>query len=132
MNSNLTVTDPLAEQDVTIIVTLAASDAPLAERPLLLSVGVAEQLPVVKTGAFASLVPMIEEAWTALGVRAQVTGAAIEEETIAEEQTTAPGTVATNVTTNVTTAEPDYHEASPPAPNSLSAPQPQAKNLSLF
>ena len=128
MNSNLTVTDPLAEQDVTIIITLAASDAPLAERPLLLSVGVAEQLPVVKTGAFASLVPMIEEVWTALGVRAQAAGAAIEEETIAEEQTTASDTVATNVTT----AEPDYHEASPPAPNPLSAPQPQAKNLSLF
>ena len=121
MNSNLTVTDPLAEQDVTIIITLAASDAPLAERPLLLSVGVAEQLPVVKTGAFANLVPMIEEAWTAMGVRAQVAGAAIEEETIAEEQTTAPDTVAT--------AESDYHETSPP---SLSAPQPQAKNLSLF
>ena len=124
MNSNLTVTDPLAEQDVTIIITLAASDAPLAERPLLLSVGVAEQLPVVKTGAFANLVSLIEEAWTALGVRAQVAGAAIEEETITEEQTVASDTVAT--------AEPDYHEASPPAPNSLSAPQPQEKNLSLF
>ena len=124
MNSNLTVTDPLAEQDVTIIITLAASDAPLTERPLLLSVGVAEQLPVVKTGAFANLVSLIEEAWTALGVRAQVAGAAIEEETITEEQTVASDTVAT--------AEPDYHEASPPAPNSLSAPQPQAKNLSLF
>jgi len=128
MNSNLTVTDPLAEQDVTIIVTLAASDNPLAERPLLLSVGVAEQLPVVKTGPFDNLISLIEEAWTALGVRAQVAEAAVEEETIAEEQTTAPDTVATNVTT----AEPDYHEASPPAPNLLSAPQPQAKNLSLF
>ncbi len=128
MNSNLTVTDPLAEQDVTIIVTLAASDAPLAERPLLLSVGVAEQLPVVKTGAFASLVPMIEEAWTALGVRAQVAGAAVEEETIAEEQTIAPDTEATNVTT----AEPENHETRPPASNPLSAPQPRAKNLSLF
>ena len=128
MNSNLTVTDPLAEQDVTIIVTLAASDAPLAERPLLLSVGVAEQLPVVKTGAFASLVPMIEEAWTALGVRAQVAGAAVEEETIAEEQTIAPDTEATNVTT----ADIDNHETPQPASNPSSAPQPQAKNLSLF
>lgn len=124
MNSNLTVTDPLAEQDVTIIVTLAASDAPLAERPLLLSVGVAEQLPVVKTGPFANLVPLIEEAWSALGVRAQMAGVAIEEETIAEEQTAASDTVAT--------AEPDNHETSPSSPNSLSAPQPQAKNLSLF
>ena len=128
MNSNLTVTDPLAEQDVTIIITLAASDNPLAERPLLLSVGAAEQLPVVKSGVFTNLMSLIEEAWTAFGVRAQVEGAAVEEETIAEEQTTAPDTVATNVTT----AEPDNHETSPPAPNPLSAPQPQAKNLSLF
>lgn len=124
MNSNLTVTDPLAEQDVTIIVTLAASDAPLAERPLLLSVGVAEQLPVVKTGAFANLVSLIEEAWTALGVRSQVAGAAVEEETIAEEQTAVSDTVAT--------ADIDNHETSPPAPNPLSTPQPQAQNLSLF
>ena len=128
MNSNLTVTDPLAEQDVTIIITLAASDAPLTERPLLLSVGVTEQLPVVKTGPFANLISLIEEAWTALGVRAQVAGAAIEEETIAEEQTAAPDTVATNVTM----AEPDNHETPPPSANPLSAPQPRAQNLSLF
>jgi len=128
MNQLLNVADPLFNHDVTIIITLAASDAPLAERPLLLSVGVAEQLPVVKTGAFANLVPLIEEAWTALGVRAQVAGAVIEEETIAEEQTAAPDTVATNVTT----ADTDNHETPPPPPNPLSAPQPQAKNLSLF
>lgn len=71
------ITDPLANQVVTIIITLAANDAPLAERPLLLSVGVAKQLPVVKTGVFANLVPLIEEAWTALGVRVQVAGAAM-------------------------------------------------------
>ena len=124
MNSNLTVTDPLAEQDVTIIITLAASDVPLAERPLLLSVGVAEQLPVVKTGPFANIMFLIEGAWTALGVRAQMAGAAIEEETIAEEQTAAPDSVAT--------ADIDNHETPPPAPNPLSAPQPRAKNLSLF
>jgi len=128
MTLPLSITDPLSNHDVTIIVTLTASDTPLAERPLLLSVGVAEQLPVVKTGAFANLIFLIEEAWTALGVRAQVAGAAIEEETIAEEQTATPDTVATNVTT----AEPDNHESSPPSPNPLSVPQPQAKNLSLF
>jgi hypothetical protein len=121
MTSNLTITDPLAEQDVTIIITLAANDAPLAERPLLLSVGVTEQLPVVKTGTFVNLMPLIEEAWTALGVRAQVAGAAVDEETIAEEQMAASDTVAT-----------DSPETPSPSPSSLSAPQPQAKNLSLF
>lgn len=121
MNSNLTVTDPLTEQDVTIIITLAASDAPLAERPLLLSVGVAEQLPVVKTGPYANLISLIEEAWTAFGVRAQVVGAAVDEETLAEEETTAPDSVAAN-----------RPETPPPSSSSLPAPPPQAKNLSLF
>lgn len=124
MNPSLSITDPLVTQAVTIIITLAANDAPLAERPLLLSVGVAEQLPVAKTGVFANLMSLIEEAWTAFGVRAQVMGAAVEEETIAEGQTAAPDIVAT--------ADIDSHEISPPAPNPLSAPQPQAKNLSLF
>ncbi len=126
MNPPLSITDPLANQAVTIIITLAANDAPLAERPLLLSVGVAEQLPVVKTGAFAKLVSLIEEAWTAFGVRAQVAGAAIEEETIAEEQTAASDTAPTR---SVVTDSP---KAPPPSPNPLSALQPQAKNLSLF
>lgn len=121
MNQLLNVVDPLSNHDVTIIMTLAASDAPLAERPLLLSVGVAEQLPVVKTGPFANLMSLIEEAWTALGVRVQVAGAAIDEETIAEEQTAAPDTGATN-----------SPEAPLLSPNPLSAPQPQAQNLSLF
>ena len=124
MTLPLSITDPLSNHDVTIIITLNASDSPLAERPLLLSVGVAEQLPVVKTGAFTNLMFLIEEAWTALGVRAQAAGAAVEEETIAEEQTTAPDTVAT--------AGIDSHEALLPSLNPLSAPQPQAKNLSLF
>ncbi len=128
MNPPLSITDPLANQAVTIIITLAANDAPLAERPLLLSVGVTEQLPVIMTGPFANLMSLIEGAWMALGVRAQVAGAAIEEETIAEEQTAAPDTVAMNVTT----ADTDNHETLPPAANPLSAPQPRAKNLSLF
>lgn len=124
MNLPLTIIDPLANQAVTIIITLATTDVPLAERPLLLSVGVAEQLPVAKTGTFANLMPLIEEAWTALGVRVQVANAAVEEETIAEEQTAVPDIVATQVT--------NRPETTLPAPNPLSAPQPQAQNLSLF
>ena len=47
MNTNLTVTDPLADQEVTIIITLAATEQPRDQRPALISVGMAEQLPVV-------------------------------------------------------------------------------------
>lgn len=124
MTLPLSITDPLSNHDVTIMITLNASDTSLAERPLLLSVGMAEQLPVVKTGVFTNLMSLIEEAWTALGVRKQVEGSAIEEETIAEEETSISDTVAT--------ADTDNHETQPPSPNPRSATQPQAKNLSLF
>ena len=121
MNIPLSIIDPLANQGVTIIMTLAANDAPLGERPLLLSVGVAEQLPVIKTGTFANLLSLIKEAWTALGVQMQVAESVIAAETIAEEQTAALDPISTN-----------SPETAPPSSTVLSAPQPQAQNLSLF
>ncbi len=120
MNSNLTVTDPLAEQEVTIIITLAAGDCAREERAALISVGVAEQMPVIRTGMFGDAPALIHEAWTAFGVRAQVTETVTAGEAVAEEQLLA--------TADTTADEP----APPPPPPPLSAPKPQAKNLSLF
>lgn len=124
MNSNLTVTDPLAEQEVTIIITLAAGDCAREERAALISVGVAEQMPVIRTGMFGEAPALIHEAWTAFGVRAQVTetvtaGEAAAEAAAAEEQLLA-------------TADTEADAPALPPPPSLSTPQPQAKNLSLF
>lgn len=118
MNANLTVADPLADQEVTIIITLAAGEQLRDERPAMISVGVAEQLPVIKTGTFGDVSALINEAWTAFGVRAQVVEAAAEGETVAEEQV-----VATADTSD---------EPTPTPPPNLSTPKPQAKNLSLF
>lgn len=118
MNTNLTVADPLADQEVTVIITLAASECPREERPALVSVGVAEQLPVIKTGMFGDVPALINEAWTAFGVRAQVAEVASEGETVAEEQV-----VATADTSD---------EPTPTPPPNLATPKPQAKNLSLF
>lgn len=121
MNTTLTVDDPLADQEVSIVITLAASSQPREERPALVSVGVAEQLPVIKTGTFGELSTLINEAWTAFGVRAQVAEAASEGETVAEEQVVA------------TASTDDDEPASMPPPDpDLSTPNPQAKNLSLF
>lgn len=119
MNTNLTVADPLADQEVTVIITLAASECPREERPAMVSVGVAEQLPVIKTGMFGDVPALINEAWTAFGVRAQVAEAAAEGETVAEEQV-------------VATAGTDDDEPAPTPLSNLSTPKPQAKNLSLF
>lgn len=123
MNTTLTVDDPLADQEVSIVITLAASKQSRDERPTLVSVGVAEQLPVIKTGTFGEALTLIHEAWTAFGVRSQVAAAAAaavaESETITEEQLVATASVA------------DDEPASKP-PSSQSTPKPQAKNLSLF
>ena len=118
MNTNLTVADPLADREVTIIITLAVSEQLREERPAMVSVGVAEQLPVIKTGMFGDVSALINEAWTAFGVQVQVAEAAAEGETVAEEQV-------------VATADTSDEPAPTPPPN-LSTPKPQAKNLSLF
>jgi hypothetical protein len=118
MNTTLTVEDPLADQEVSIVITLAATTQPRDERPVLVSVGVAEQLPVIKTGVFGNMPALIHEAWTAFGVRAQVAEAS-EAETVVEEQVG-------------DTANTGHDEPAPTAPPSQSTPKPQAKNLSLF
>jgi hypothetical protein len=119
MNTNLTVVDPLADQEVTIIITLAASEQSRGQRPVLISVGVAEQLPVIKTGEFGDIPALIYEAWNAFSIRAQVSEAAQEGETVAEEQVLA-------------TVNTDDDEPAPTPPSSLSTPKPSAQNLSLF
>jgi hypothetical protein len=117
MNTTLSVEDPLADKEVTIIITVAASEHPRDQRPVMVSLGVAEQLPVIKTGAFDDVSALINEAWAAFGVRLQVAEAASESETVTQEQV-------------VATASTDDDEPAPiPA---LSAPKPQARNLSLF
>ncbi len=120
MKTNLTVDDPLANQEVTILVTLTASDHPREERPLLITLGVAEQMPVSKTGMLSDVAALIDEAWTAFGVWAQVAAATAEDETVVAEQLIA--------TAEIDASEP-VPTVSPPTPL---PPKPQARNLSLF
>ena len=119
MNTTLTVDDPLTDQEVSIVITLAASAQPRDERPALISVGVVEQLPVIKAGTFGDTPYLINEAWAAFGVRAQMAKAASEDETVAEEQV-------------VATASADDEDPAPTPQPSPSRLKPPAKNLSLF
>jgi hypothetical protein len=114
MNTTLTVDDPLAGQEVTIVVTLSAGDQPREERLALVSLGIPEHMPITKTGALADLPALIHQAWIAFGVRAQVadtTQTEPEAETVAEEL------VATAASDEEALALPD---------------KPPAGNLSLF
>ncbi len=119
MNTTLTVTDPLAAQEVTIIITLPPSEQPHDERPALISVGIAAHLPVIITGVFGEMAALINEAWTAFSVRAQVTESTQDVEIAADEQLLA-------------TANTNDDEPSLTPPSNLSAPKPSAQNLSLF
>jgi hypothetical protein len=75
MNTNLTVNDPLADQEVTIVITLMAGKQSRDERPAQVSVGVTGQPPVTRTGPFGQVAALIDEAWTAFGVQAQAAAA---------------------------------------------------------
>jgi len=75
MNPNLSFTDPLADQEVTIVITLAVGEQARDERLAQVSVGVTGQPPVTRTGPFDQVAALINQAWTAFGVQAQATAA---------------------------------------------------------
>ena len=122
--NNFTLTDPLANEDVTILITLTATDLPRPDRPTLVSVGRTNQPPIIKTGSFNQLSDLIDQAWHAFGVRAELATAqattTIEAEIIAEVEVTA--------VSPETSPDPQTATLLSVAPT----PKPQAKNLSLF
>jgi hypothetical protein len=59
----LTLTDPLAGQEVVIAITVLPADLPRAARPILLTLGVAGKLPVIRTGTYGDLPALLEAAW---------------------------------------------------------------------
>ena len=124
--NNFTLTDPLANEEVTILITLATANLPRPDRPILVSVGRTNHPPIIKTGRFSQLSDLIDQAWHAFGVRTELAEAqatlTTEAEIIAEVEVTAvpPETSSEPQTTALPTAAP------PPTP------KPRAKNLSLF
>ena len=132
MNTNLIVDDPLAGQDVSIIITLTAGEddtpcPPRDERPSLVSVGVAGQLPITRSGLFGEAADLIDAAWTAFGVQAQLA---------AQTKTTAVSATGGGEELIAETAVGDSAKeaALPPLPATVkpTAPKPTASNLSLF
>ena len=121
MNTTLTVDDPLAGQDVTIVITLPADDAPRDERPVLVSLGLAGQLPVMQSGLFGNAAALINEAWAAFGLRWQ-TEVARAARTAGEEEA---GMEAAETVAEVTVVATTSHPQPTPA-------EPKPQNLSLF
>ena len=112
MTTELTLTDPLAKAPVHITITVqpASEDQPKENRAILLSLGVAGELPVQKQGSLAQLPELIDAAWLAFGVQQQAADASTD------------GAIQQDVEEVLA----DVTMKKQPAP------QPQAKNLSLF
>ena len=131
MKTNLIVTDPLAGQEVSIMVTVAVCEdgevcLPRDERPSLISVGVAGQMPITRSGTFGDMQDLIHEAWTAFGVREQVNEQAAtlpQSSTGVTEELIAEATVAT--TDDTDTLPPTVSVTKP-------VPKPPVSKLSLF
>jgi hypothetical protein len=127
MNPTLSVTDPLAEAEVTIVITLPAPAEPAVrdERTALVTVGVAGRPPVGQNGRFADLPHLIGSAWTAFSARMELQAAQTEDG--AEEAVIAAAEVGD---TAVTAPDNPAPPASAPAETTPRPPRPA--NLSLF
>ncbi len=127
MNNALTIDDPLAGREVAIVITLPAGEQVPDERPALVSLGIAGALPVLKTGVLRDVAHLINAAWTAFGVQAQV--AALKQEPAPEAAPAGEPELATEQVVATAVTE---DEAAPIPPPALPATKPAAKNLSLF
>jgi hypothetical protein len=128
----LTLTDPLAAQPVTIMITLPAAESPRDDRPALVSIGSDGRSPVFRQGVLADVAALIDEAWTAYGVREELLAAQARAALAGASETGEAETIATAV---VASGD-GNNEAGPalsPAPAVKALPQPpKPKNLSLF
>lgn len=127
MNTTLTVDDPLAGQEVTIVITLPAGEQSRDDRPALVSLGVAGQLPFSKSGLFGDVAALISEAWAAFGLRWQIEAAHAAAEGAGEEEA---GMAEAETIAEVTVVEATPRPQPTPARPGPAEPRPQ--NLSLF
>jgi hypothetical protein len=123
--SDLTVTDPLADQEVTVVIRVLPDNAQRPARTALVSVGIAGQPPAFVSGVLENIDDLIRQAWLAYGVQAEV------------RQRT-PGDVVAEAVVGDDGDEGGRDEAPPAAPAQPQPqaqpvrPQPRPQNLSLF
>ena len=127
--SDLTVTDPLVEQEVTIVVRVLPDNAQRPARTALVSVGTSGQLPVFVSGVLEDVADLVRQAWLAYGVRADVRQREAEDSAVADAETVAEAVVddegGEDETLPVVPVQPQ--PSVPPA-----QPRPRPQNLSLF
>jgi hypothetical protein len=123
--SDLTVIDPLADQEVTVVIRVLPDNAHRPARTALVSVGTAGQPPVFVSGVLHDVADLIRQAWLAYGVRADARQRNAEDSAVADAETVGEAVVDNGG---------GEEEASPAAPMQPQAQpaRPQPQNLSLF
>lgn len=126
---NLTVTDALAEQEVTIVIRVRPNNVQRPARTVLVSVGMGGQPPVFASGVLEDVADLIQQAWLAYGVRTDLQQNSAEDSATVDVETVAEAII---------DDEDDQDETPPaapmqPQPSVLPAqPRPRPQNLSLF
>jgi hypothetical protein len=129
--SDLTVSDPLAEQEVAIVIRVLPDNAQRPARTALVSVGTAGRPPTFASGKLENLADLIRQAWLAYGVQAEVRQTAVEDAGAGDTETVAEAAVGDNF-------DWEGEDETPPAapaqsqPQAQPQPRPQPQNLSLF
>jgi hypothetical protein len=124
--SDLTVNDPLAEQEVAFVMRVLPDNAQRPARTVLVSVGTAGHAPVFLSGVLKDVANLIRQAWLAYGVQAEMRHTSVEDASTRDVETVAEVAVGDD-------AHGDGGDETLPA--GLAQPQPikpQPQNLSLF
>lgn len=130
--SDLTVIDPLADQEVAVVVRVLPDNAQRPARTALVSVGTSGQPPVFVSGVLEDVADLIRQAWLSYGVQVEMRESAAEDVTAAGAETVAEAALGNE--TNETGGD----ETPPTVPVQLQSqakraqPRPQPQNLSLF
>ncbi|MDT8307377.1 MAG: hypothetical protein RRC07_15710 [Anaerolineae bacterium] len=117
--SELTVGDPLAGQEVTIVIRVLPDSTQRPARTALVSVGTARHVPAFASGTLDEVAGLIRQAWLAFGLQAEVRQYAPEYVDAEVEMVTEAVVV-------------DEAPPNPPAQTQSTKPRPRPQNLSLF
>jgi hypothetical protein len=129
--SDLTVTDPLAEQEVAVVIRILPDNAQRPARTALVSVGTSGQPPVFVSGVLEDVADLIRRAWLAFGVQAEVRSAALDDAGPADAETVAEAAVGESDGSSGDETPPAAPAQLQPATRTVQ-PKPQLQNLSLF
>jgi hypothetical protein len=131
--SDLTVTDPLADQEVAVVVRVLPDNAQRPARTALVSVGTAGRPPAFAGGKLEDVADLIRQAWLAYGVQAEMRQPAVDDAGAGDAEMVAEAAVGDDAdgggdeTPPAAPAQPQP-QAQPARPQ----PRPQPQNLTLF